>query len=125
MPELSEIGYVSPANHSREEISAVYYQALKTAADRGLDVSRYSRIVYDPSSTLTTGADYIAEAFAWESAGYYWSMAEINDAFQSTPGVENTDIASALVGGEHWQSRREAYAAFYPVLAEAFEEETA
>ena len=116
VPELSEITYVSPATHGKEEIATVYYQALKAAADRGIDVSRYSRIVYSANSALTTGADYIAEAFAWESAGYYWSMAGINAAFQDQPGVENTDIASALVGGEHWQSRREAYLAFYPVL---------
>lgn len=116
VPELAEITYINPTNHSKEEISAAYYGALRLAANLGLDVSRYSRVVFDPQSPVTTGADYIAEAFAWESAGYYWKITGIGRAISSTPGTENTDTASKLVGGGNWQSRREAYLAIYPVL---------
>ena len=66
---------------------------------------------------METGADYIARAFAWESAGYYWHITGIGEALGDRPGVENTDTVSRLVGGSNWQSRREAYLAFYPVLA--------
>lgn len=109
---LADIRYVSPVNNGREEITAAYYAALQTAANLGLNVSRYSRIVYDSSSTLTTGADYIAEQFAWESAGYYWTVTGIGEALAQG----NTDTVSSLIGGSNWQSRREAYAAFYPIL---------
>lgn len=112
---LSDIRYVNPANYGEDEIRDVYYAALQTAANLGLNVSRYSRIVYDPNSTLTTGADYIADQFAWESAGYYWSITGIGQALVSD-GNGSTDAASSLIGGTNWQSRREAYAAFYPVL---------
>lgn len=118
IPELADIAFKSPANSGSEEIIAAYYKALQTAANLGVDVSRYSRIVYDPDSKVTTGADYIAEAFAWESAGYYWHIAGIGEALSPTPGLGNVDIASARVGGGNWQSRREAYAAFYPIISD-------
>ena len=121
VPELGETAYVNPASHTQEEVAAAYYAALQTAANLGLDISRYARIVYDgkdPQITgYTTGADYIAETFPWESAGYYWQAAGIRDVFAPAPGVENTDLASQLVGGGNWQSRREAYAAYYPVFS--------
>lgn len=121
MPELADITYANPANHGREDISAAYYAALQTAANMGLDVSRYSRVVHDrrdPAETgYTTGADYIAEAFAWESAAYFWHISGVSGAFLNFPTSLNTDIASDIVGGSNWQSRREAYTAYYPVFA--------
>ena len=117
VPELAHIPYYSPSSHGTDEIAGAYYGALRTAANMGLDISRYSRIVFDPYSTVSTGADYIAQVFAWESAGYYWHIAGIGEALSPLPGVENVDIASARVGGSNWQSRREAYMAFYPVLS--------
>ncbi|MCI8399397.1 MAG: hypothetical protein HFF90_08380 [Oscillibacter sp.] len=121
VPELSGTPYVNPGNHSRDEVASAYYKALQTAANLGLDVSEYSRVVYDGQDPKTaafpTGADYIAEHYAWESAAYYWQAAGIQDAFSPTPGLENTDLASQRVGGGNWQSRREAYAAFYPVFS--------
>ena len=117
VPELAGIEYRNPTCHTEEQIAQGYYAALQQAANLGLDVSQYSRIVFDPQSPVETGADYIARAFAWESAGYYWHITGIGDALGDQPGVENTDIVSRLVGGSHWQSRREAYLAFYPVMA--------
>lgn len=118
VPELADIRYVNPAHHGKESVTEAYYEALRLAVNLGLNVSRYTRIVYDENSPVTTGADYIASAFAWESAAYYWSAAGIGDAFPAQFGVENTDTASKLIGGSNWQSRREAYLAFYPVLSE-------
>ena len=116
VPELSGLDYPNPVNHTRGEIRDAYYRALWSAANLGLDVSRYSRIVYDAQSSGETGADYIASCFAWESAAYYWQTAGVAEAME---GAESpTDAASKIVGGSNWQSRREAYAAFYPVLAE-------
>lgn len=124
VPALSEIEYVSPALHGRDEISASYYAALQTAANLGLNISAYSRVVYDGTHTggPSTGADYIAEKFAWESAAYFWHISGVSQSFLKFPCSMNTDIASQVVGGSNWQSRREAYAAFYPVLAEGDEE---
>lgn len=116
MAELKDIAYRNPTCHTKDEIREAYYDALRTAANLGVDISRYSRIVYTPGSPLATGADYIASAFAWESAGYYWHITGINRALAGPPGVEHTDMVSRLVGGGNWQSRREAYMAFYPVL---------
>lgn len=118
VPELSNIAYINPSSHGREEIAEAYYAALRLAANLGLDISRYSKVVYDPQSPVTTGADYIAEVFAWESAGYYWHIAGISAVLSTASGVENVDIASERVGGSHWASRREAYLAFYPILME-------
>lgn len=119
VPSLSGIAFVNPSNHGREEVAAAYYAALQTAANLGLNVSLYSRIVYDPNSTCVTGADYIAEAFAWESAAYYWTIAGIGDALAEDTGStldERIDLVSDLIGGANWQSRREAFTAFVPVL---------
>lgn len=116
IPELAEITYMNPTCHDREEIRAAYYAALRIAANLGLDVSQYTRIVFDPQSPVVTGADYIAQAFPWESAGYYWKITGIGEAISPNPGTENTDVVSRLVGGGNWQSRREAYLACYPVL---------
>lgn len=118
VPELANISYINPSTHDRDEVAASYYGTLQTAANLGLDVSRYSRIVYSPQSTLPTGADYIAQQFAWESAGYYWKIADISAALSPMPGVENVDIVSERVGGSNWQSRREAYMAIYPALTD-------
>lgn len=115
VPAMANIQYLSPANYGEENITAVYYAALQTAANLGLNVSRYSRIVYDANSTVTTGADYIADTFAWESAGYYWTVSGAGDALSGGAG-QSADAVSYLIGGSNWQSRREAYAAFYPVL---------
>lgn len=117
---LADITFVSPASNSAEQVAAAYYSALQTAANLGLNISRYSRIVYDPNCDTVTGADYIAENFAWESAGYYWSIAGISEALASNSdpisSSERIDTVSALVGGANWQSRREAYQAFAPIL---------
>ena len=116
IPQLADITYNNPTCHGKAEIEDAYYAALRLAANLGLDVSAYSRIVYDSRSPVTTGADYIGQAFPWESAGYYWHITGIGDALSDRPGTENTDTASKLVGGSNWQSRREAYEAIYPVL---------
>ncbi len=116
VPELKDIAYQNPASSTKDQVTQAYYAALRQAANLGLDVSAYSRIVYDENCPVSTGADYIAEAFAWESAGYYWQAAGIGEALSSSPGAAGVDIVSQRVGGGNWQSRREAYAAFYPVL---------
>lgn len=114
---LGEIDFYNPANHGRESIATAYYTALQAAANLGLDISAYSRIVYDPHSQVVTGADYIAEHYAWESAGYYWTITGIGAVVSSLDEGGGTDAVSRLVGGTNWQSRREAYEAFYPVLS--------
>lgn len=116
LPELSAITYPNPQSHTKGEIRECYYRTLWTAANLGLDISRYSRIVFDPQSAVLTGADYIALAFAWESAAYYWRVAGVQEALSGISGTEATDLASKIVGGSNWQSRREAYLAFFPVL---------
>lgn len=115
--EMSGIVYRNPKNSSRESVADAYYDALQYAANLGVDVSRYSRIVYDARSPIVTGAEYIAAAFAWESAGYFWCVTGVEDAFSPQPGVENTDVATWRVGGKNAQSRREAYLAFYPIFS--------
>lgn len=111
IPELGGIPYRNPTCNTREDIADAYYSTLRLAANLGVDISRYSRIVYDSRSPVSTGADYIAEAFAWESAGYYWHITGIGCALDGPPGVRHTDDVSRLVGGGNWQSRREAYMA--------------
>lgn len=118
VPGLEDIAYVNPSNNGPDTVAQSYYSALQTAANLGLNVSRYSRIVYDPHSALTTGADYIADAFAWESAAYYWHIAGVGDLLSSPSGQIAVDSVSALIGGGGWQSRREAYDAFRPVLVD-------
>lgn len=118
IPELGGIPYRNPTCSTKEEIAGTYYDTLRLAANLGIDISSYSRIVYDGKSPVSTGADYIAEAFAWESAGYYWHITGIGCALHGVPGVKHTDDVSRLVGGGNWQSRREAYMAFYPVLSD-------
>lgn len=114
VPALEDIAFVSPANNGAKEVAAAYYAALQTAANLGVNVSRYSRIVYDPNSPLPTGADYIASNFAWESAAYYWHISGVKQVLaEPDSGV---DSVSAVIGGGGWQSRREAYEAFRPVL---------
>ena len=122
IPELGGIPYRNPTCNTREDIADAYYRTLRLAANLGIDISSYSRIVYDGRSPVSTGADYIAEAFAWESAGYYWHITGIGHALDGPPGVRHTDDVSRLVGGGNWQSRREAYMAFYPVLNDPSED---
>lgn len=118
IPQLADITYHNPTCHGKAEIEDAYYAALRLAANLGLDVSAYSRIVYDAHSPVPTGAEYIAASFAWESAGYYWHITGISAALDGEPGTHNTDAVSQLVGGGNWQSRREAYLAISPVLYE-------
>ena len=42
---LENIAYVNPTGHTRLEVQNAYYKAIQTAANLGLDVSEYSRIV--------------------------------------------------------------------------------
>ena len=122
IPELGGIPYRNPTCNTKADIADAYYSTLRLAANLGVDISSYSRIVYDSGSPVSTGADYIAEAFAWESAGYYWHITGIGHALDGPPGVRHTDDVSRLVGGGNWQSRREAYMAFYPVLNDPSED---
>lgn len=114
IPALKDISFVNPASNGAEDVAAAYYAALQTAANLGVNVSRYSRIVYDPNSSLSTGADYIASSFAWESAAYYWHIAGVKQVLADPNG--GVDSVSAVIGGGGWQSRREAYEAFRPIL---------
>ncbi|MDE7246094.1 MAG: hypothetical protein K2O18_19265 [Oscillospiraceae bacterium] len=119
VPELAGIPYLNPTCYYNSEVAESYYSALEKAEELGLDVSRYARIVYDPQNDSTTGADYIAEEFAWESAGYFWHITGMSRFLSGPPSTAHTDEVSRVVGGRSWQSRREAYEAFYPVLSAA------
>lgn len=116
VPELADAEFANPANSDSPTVAAAYHAALQSAANLGLDVSRYSRIVYDPGSPVTTGADHIADCFAWESAAYYWTTSGIREALTDTVGLDGVDAVTQIIGGTNRQSRREAYAAFAPVL---------
>lgn len=51
----------------REDIFEQYDNLLEAANNRNLDISEFTNIV-------NIGPEYVAENYAWESAGYFWAI---------------------------------------------------
>lgn len=49
----------------------MYFRVVEKANAQNLDISEYLQIVDE-------GAEYLAENFAWISAGYVWYIKDIN-----------------------------------------------
>lgn len=55
---------------------------MQAAQELNIDISRYTRIVDE-------GADYVADNFAWESAGYYWETNRINEVIDNGGTIDD------------------------------------
>jgi hypothetical protein len=95
-------------NADAETIQALYNSAVAVAEGNGHDISRYTRIV-------TEGADYVAEEFAWASAGYFWGSANLNSIVDELSpndyrGVDRvTDVINRGDTATGRESRRNYY----------------
>ncbi len=107
-PELGDkVTYCNPANRDFDSyISPQYENLINTAEDEGLDISEFTDIV-------NRGPEYVAENYAWESAGYYWYMNgcnEIVDSFTDTDPNNVDDITSIVnFGNSHCEEKIAAY----------------
>lgn len=120
MPQLADINFVSPGKSPDGQTSIYnnYDAAVAKAKALGIDVSKYTNVVYDANVGLTTGADYIAKNFAWESAGYYWEIADINKKMADAgSGVASTNAATKAIGGIFKEKRAAAYEVIYDILS--------
>jgi len=66
------IEWRSPNNTDADRINGLYEVAVQTSERNGLNIEKYKQIV-------SRGADYVANEFAWEAAGYYWASANLNN----------------------------------------------
>lgn len=90
-PELHVV-WKSATNSSREDIQVNYDQVVENVRAAGKDIEKYERIVSE-------GADYVAEKYAWEAAGYFWFDNNINATIDIlSPGKkEDVDEVSKIV----------------------------
>lgn len=110
-PELEEwVTYPNPAHNNLDSILAQYKNLCKAAYINNLDISEFTKIVMKDD-----GPKYVAENYAWESAGYYWYINNCNDVVDSFIDTEkyNADEITQLVNGNalesHYAQKREAY----------------
>lgn len=103
------VNYLSPASNGPDLIQAQYDKLKEEAKKSGIDISEIVQIV-EPSGDA---AQYVAENYEWETAGYFWKVGEANRIVDSlVPGDENeVDKITAIVN--YWtptyQERRDAY----------------
>ncbi len=83
---------------------------MKKQKKRNIDITYFTNIV-------DVGYSYIAENFAWESAGYYWDINDINDLIEN--GGNINDVSSIInYGGTDTYGDRES---LYSILMEGSE----
>ncbi len=113
-PELHII-WESPAHHSGEEMWENYDRAVQKAREAGKDIEKYEKIVSE-------GADYVAEEYAWETAGYFWDIGNCNsivDGLESNdPDSVNkiTEIVNINTSSESYGDRRDNYEILMKVI---------
>ena len=87
----------------------MYNRVVTSAKNEGINgtiLAKYTNIV-------TIGPEYVAENYAWESAGYYWEANGINEIIDMlTPNDRNgVDQVTAIVnsGTSNYGKRRAIY----------------
>lgn len=82
-PQLKDcVEYKNPAYNSEEIIEDEYCLMIEEAKKRGIDISHYTNIV-------DIGYSYLAENFAWESAGYFWDINSVNDLIENGGTIDD------------------------------------
>ncbi|RKM63208.1 hypothetical protein D6856_03535 [Butyrivibrio sp. XB500-5] len=110
-PELNEYGhYVNPAHLGEEYVDEQYNNLINAAKELGIEVSNYQNIVSE-------GAVYVAENYAWETAGYYWEINNLNDVIDSGTINDVSDIVNS--GDTETFPKREEY---YNTLCENYDD---
>lgn len=106
-PKLN-IEWKSPANNNTEELLDSYNEAVQKAETEGYDVEKYKKIVDE-------GADYVAQEFAWETAGFFWKVGNLNTIVDGlTPGDKNeADKVTAVIQPNAVEKSRENRRDYY------------
>ncbi len=82
-PELSNYTtFRSPNNNYANAINREYTKLLNGAKTLGLNISTYTNIV-------DKGYTYVSDNFAWESAGYDWTIKQLNSLVDSGASVDD------------------------------------
>lgn len=100
--EHPEITFLNPAGNDKALLRARYSEVVEIAKDMGLDISYYTDIV-------DKGAEYVAEHFAWDTAGYFWDTKGCDDIMDTSKSI---DEVSKAVNGDKCTTldkRREEY----------------
>ncbi len=110
-PQLGDkVTYCNPAHRDFDNyIYPQYENLIKAAEEEGLDISEFMKIVDGENGPI-----YVAENYAWESAGYFWYMNECNEVVDSYANTENNaDAITSRVNGDaserHFEQKTEAY----------------
>lgn len=109
-PELkNNVDYLSPAHNGADDIQTQYDKLKEETKNLGIDISEIVKIVEPPEDA----AQYVAENYEWETAGYFWKVGEANKTVDSlVPGDENgVDKITQIVNRwtPTYQERRDAY----------------
>jgi len=100
-PDLKDVArYKNPKSNNRETIFKEYDKLVNETASRGYDINEYTAIVDD-------GRDYVANNFAWETAGYYWSTNGLTSVNSNTPVDDVTTIVNKWT--DSYKTRIDAY----------------
>ncbi len=104
---IADIDWKSPAN-TGTGFEERYLDAVKKAEAAGMNIDAFKKIV-------TEGADYVAEEFAWEAAGYAWYEKDVNSVVDSLePSNKNeadavTEIINKYTSKKSYDNRRNYY----------------
>ncbi len=99
--DLNDVArYRNPKNNSRESIFTEYNNLVDEAINRGYDISDYTDIV-------DIGREYVADKFAWETAGYFWNTSGLTSADINTPVDDVTTVVNKWT--DSYKERRDAY----------------
>ncbi len=93
-PELRKFGtFINPAHNDNYALmNEMYLNIVKGAQELNINISEYTAIV-------DVGTDYVAQNFAWESAGYFWYTKGLNKI--AKPGMIMDDISSKVLGKDN------------------------
>ncbi len=100
--EHPELTFLNPAENDKKPIMARYAEVVEIAKDMGLDIGYYTDIV-------DKGAEYVAEHFAWDTAGYFWDTKGCDDIMDTSKSI---DEVSKAVNGDKCSTldeRRDEY----------------
>ena len=87
-PQLKNYAeYKSPAHNEEVTIEAEYNKVIKAAREEGFNITEYTKIV-------DLGYKYVSENFAWESAGYDWTVKNLNSIVDNGGTVD--DVSSII-----------------------------
>ena len=113
-PKLKkEFNYLNPKEIAADLIENNYNYIIETAQKYNINTTVYKKIVDE-------GAEYVADNYAWEVAGYFWEINMINEAIENGCTIDDVSKLINPYDSSSFEDRSVCYNSVLQVYDEIF-----